>query len=600
MAVLMTSLDIIFVPITTLSYARKVNQGPSGALSLRMICCTTLVAILGLSDVVRAQQDVALDSPPQDELTIAELSQEISRDVASLRAFESYPDPGSDERRKTLEVRRDEKTIAVLDSILDLAQRVLAMPEDGPERQKLNQLLVQRGELIEQMLVERYASLTERLNISLTRQRELSGSPLLLEESLGALLDEQRLQYLELSTEYVLLLEALELDAAGLREKVLQSLSYFGEEMMGLIHLHQHGLNMLAQRQVADGTDTDLIVAAQFESERLKFSATRLRGVVEQLQRLDGDTLEMRRALIEVRGSLALSLVDTAMINVLYAEITEKFEVWLASRGATTLISALLFVLILIVSRWLAGVARRVTERALRHSDQSISQLLKETMISMAGTIVFLLGLLVALSQIGVSVAPMIAGLGVVGFIVGFALQDTLANFASGAMILAYRPFDTGDFISAADVEGEVRKMNLVNTTIVTIENKVLIIPNSKIWGGVILNFTGQNLRRTDIIYSVSFEDDLDKVQGILEELVASDERFLQTPEPVIRVKRLGDYSIDFLVRAYVKTGEFWESVWALNKAVKQRFDAEGITIPFPQRDVHMVPTDATAPEQNS
>jgi len=600
MAVLMTPLDKIFVPITTLSYARKVNQGPSGALSLRMICCTTLVAILGLSDVVRAQQDVALDSPPQDELTIAELSQEISRDVASLRAFESYPDPGSDERRKTLEVRRDEKTIAVLDSILDLAQRVLAMPEDGPERQKLNQLLVQRGELIEQMLVERYASLTERLNISLTLQRELSGSPLLLEESLGALLDEQRLQYLELSTEYVLLLEALELDAAGLREKVLQSLSYFGEEMMGLIHLHQHGLNMLAQRQVADGTDTDLIVAAQFESERLKFSATRLRGVVEQLQRLDGDTLEMRRALIEVRGSLALSLVDTAMINVLYAEITEKFEAWLASRGATTLISALLFVLILIASRWLAGVARRVTERALRHSDQSISQLLKETMISMAGTIVFLLGLLVALSQVGVSVAPMIAGLGVVGFIVGFALQDTLANFASGAMILAYRPFDTGDFISAADVEGEVRKMNLVNTTIVTIENKVLIIPNSKIWGGVILNFTGQNLRRTDIIYSVSFEDDLDKVQGILEELVASDERFLQTPEPVIRVKRLGDYSIDFLVRAYVKTGEFWESVWALNKAVKQRFDAEGITIPFPQRDVHMIPTDASAPERAS
>ena len=167
-------------------------------------------------------------------------------------------------------------------------------------------------------------------------------------------------------------------------------------------------------------------------------------------------------------------------------------------------------------------------------------------------------------------------------------------------MILAYRPFDTGDFISAADVEGEVRKLSLVNTTIVTIENKVLIVPNSKVWGGVILNFTGQNLRRTDIIYSVSFEDDLDKVQGILEELVASDERFLQTPEPVIRVKRLGDYSIDFLVRAFVKTGEFWESVWALNKAVKQRFDAEGITIPFPQRDVHMVPTDARAPERAS
>ncbi|MEK9995904.1 MAG: mechanosensitive ion channel family protein [Halieaceae bacterium] len=596
----MTSLDKFFGPMATHLSVRKVSQVPSAALSLRTLCCAMLIATLSLSHAVGAQQDVVLEPPAERDMTVAELSEEVSREVASLRVFESYPDPESDERRKTLEVRRDEKTIAVLESILDLAERVLAMPADAPERQKLSQLMVQRGELIEETLVKRYASLTERLNVSLTRQRELSGPALLLEESLAALLDEQRLQYLELSTEQVLLLEALELDSSSLREKVLLSLSYFGEEMMGLIHLHQHGLKLLAERQVANGTDTDLIVAAEFESERLKFSAARLRGVVDQLQRLGGDTLEMRRTLFEIRGSLALSLVDTAMINVIYAEITEKFDAWLANRGATTLISALLFVLILVVSRWLAGVARRVTERALRHSDQSISQLLKETMISMAGTIVFLLGLLVALSQIGVSVAPMIAGLGVVGFIVGFALQDTLANFASGAMILAYRPFDTGDFISAADVEGEVRKMNLVNTTIVTIENKVLIIPNSKIWGGVILNFTGQNLRRTDIIYSVSFEDDLDKVQGILEELVASDERFLQTPEPVIRVKRLGDYSIDFLVRAYVKTGEFWESVWALNKAVKQRFDAEGITIPFPQRDVHMVPTDATAPERAS
>jgi small conductance mechanosensitive channel len=239
-----------------------------------------------------------------------------------------------------------------------------------------------------------------------------------------------------------------------------------------------------------------------------------------------------------------------------------------------------------------------VTERALRHSDQSVSQLLKEMLISISGTIVFLVGVLVALSQVGVSVTPMIAGLGVVGFIVGFALQDTLSNFAAGAMILAYRPFDTGDFISAAEVEGTVQKMNLVNTTVVTIDNRVLIIPNSKIWGGVILNFTGQHLRRTDVIYSVSYSDDLDHVQKVLEELIAGDERFLTTPEPIVRVKQFSDSSIDFLVRAYVKTEEFWETLWALNKAVKQRFDAEGITIPFPQRDVHMAPQAESTPAE--
>ena len=294
----------------------------------------------------------------------------------------------------------------------------------------------------------------------------------------------------------------------------------------------------------------------------------------------------MRRVLIEKSGGLALSLVDTAMLSVVLGETQDRLVDWFSANGASTFISAILFVAILILARSLAGIAKRVTERALRHSDQSISQLLKETLISMAGTVVFLIGLLVALAQVGVSVTPMIAGLGVVGFIVGFALQDTLSNFAAGAMILAYRPFDTGDFIAAGEAEGTVLKMNLVNTTIITIENKVLIIPNSKIWGGVIMNMTGQNLRRTDLIYRVSYSDDVDLVQGILEELIDADERWLDDPEPLVRLKQYSESSIDFMVRAYAKTDEYWEAVWALNKAVKKRFDAEGITIPFPQREV--------------
>ena len=112
------------------------------------------------------------------------------------------------------------------------------------------------------------------------------------------------------------------------------------------------------------------------------------------------------------------------------------------------------------------------------------------------------------------------------------------------------------------------------------------------------MNFTGQHLRRTDVIYSVSYSDDLDHVQRVLEELIASDERFLTEPPPIVRVKQFSDSSIDFLVRAYAKTGEYWETLWALNKAVKQRFDAEGITIPFPQRDVHMAPQSGSTPAQ--
>jgi len=547
-----------------------------------------LVGLLVIGSTLSFGQDVLEDEAfNPEQMTVAELSEEVARQVESLRRFESYPLPESFDRRRTLEVRRDEKTIKVLKSIISLAENVLKLPEDAPERAKLRQLMSLREGQIERAIGERFESLTERLNASLDRQRELSGVPLLSEEAFADLIDKYRLSYLGLSTEQALLLERLDIGDETLREKVIKTLNLYGEELVGVIHIHHHALKLLAVRQDAAGTDSELVQSARFEGDRLELAIARLSSVVIMLERLNADTLAMRRVLIEKSGGLALSLVDTAMLNVVLGESQDRLTEWFSANGASTFLSAILFVGILILARSLAGLSKRLTERALRHSDQSISQLLKETLISMAGTVVFLIGLLVALAQVGVSVTPMIAGLGVVGFIVGFALQDTLSNFAAGAMILAYRPFDTGDFIAADEAEGTVLKMNLVNTTIVTVENKVLIIPNSKIWGGVIMNVTGQKLRRTDVIYRVSYSDDVDLVQRILEELIDADERWLDDPEPLVRLKQYSESSIDFMVRAYAKTDEYWEAVWALNKAVKKRFDAEGITIPFPQREVH-------------
>jgi len=562
---------------------RTFRHGSIVALS-RWLLALLLMAGPSLSVGQGVPEDEAFNP---EQMTVAELSEEVARELESLRRFEAHPLPESFERRRTLEVRRDEKTIKVLKSIISLSESVLALPEDAPEREKLRQLMSLREGQIERAIVERFESLTVRLNESLERQRELSGVSLLSEEAFSDLIDKYRLSYLGLSTEQVRLLDRLGIGDEALREKVLKTLNLYGEELVGVIHIHHHALKLLAARQAAAGTDSELVQSARFEADRLELAVVRLTSVVAMLERLDGDTLAMRRVLVEKSGGLALSLVDTAMLNVVIAETQDRLVEWFSANGASTLLSAILFVGILILARSLAGLSKRLTERALRHSDQSISQLLKETLISMAGTVVFLIGLLVALAQVGVSVTPMIAGLGVVGFIVGFALQDTLSNFASGAMILAYRPFDTGDFIAAGEAEGTVLKMNLVNTTIVTVENKVLIIPNSKIWGGVIMNVTGQKLRRTDMIYRVSYADDVDLVQRILEELIAADERWLDDPESMVRLKQYSESSIDFMVRAYAKTDEYWEAVWALNKAVKKRFDAEGITIPFPQREVH-------------
>ena len=199
-----------------------------------------------------------------------------------------------------------------------------------------------------------------------------------------------------------------------------------------------------------------------------------------------------------------------------------------------------------------------------------------------------LLGILVALSQIGVSLGPALAGLGVAGFIVGFALQDTLGNFAAGGMILIYRPYDVDDFVEVAGVSGLVKKMNLVSTTINTFDNQTLVIPNSKIWGDVIKNVTAQRTRRVDLVFGISYGDDIDKAERILREIVESHDKVLADPSPKIRLHKLGDSSVDFVVRPWSKTADYWEVYWDITREVKVRFDREGISIPFPQRDIHV------------
>jgi small conductance mechanosensitive channel len=202
--------------------------------------------------------------------------------------------------------------------------------------------------------------------------------------------------------------------------------------------------------------------------------------------------------------------------------------------------------------------------------------------------LVMLIGLLIAISQLGVSLAPLLAGLGIAGFIIGFALQDSLANFASGMLILLYRPFDVGDVVESGGVSGRVSAMSLVNTTFHTLDNQKLIVPNNLILSSIIKNITAQRTRRIDLAFGISYGDDIEKAQKILEELLKQDETVLDDPEPVVRVHELGDSSVSFIVRPWVKTEDYWETYWAITKAVKLRFDKEGISIPFPQRDVHL------------
>ncbi len=236
----------------------------------------------------------------------------------------------------------------------------------------------------------------------------------------------------------------------------------------------------------------------------------------------------------------------------------------------------------------IAKVVRAIVDKTLASSKVKASSLLQRMLSTIIYNIVVVIGLLVALSQIGFSMGPLLAGLGVAGFIIGFALQDSLANFASGMLILLYRPYDVGDTVEVSGVFGKVERMSLVNTTILTLDNQTLIVPNNKIWQDVIKNLTYQDVRRVDLVFSIAYDQDIDIAERVLHEAVDADDRVLKDPERNIRVHELGDSSVNFIVRPWVKTADYWDVYWDMTKSVKQRFDAAGITIPFPQRDVHL------------
>ena len=215
-------------------------------------------------------------------------------------------------------------------------------------------------------------------------------------------------------------------------------------------------------------------------------------------------------------------------------------------------------------------------------------ELLRGFLVNTVRKVTMFVGFVLALSFLEVDIGPFLAAMGAAGFIIGFALQGTLSNFASGVMILLYQPFDLGDAVTVAGVTGSVESMTLVSTTVKTFDNQVLIVPNSKIWGEVITNITGSETRRVDLVFGIGYGDDIGKAEGVLNEILSKHELVLAEPEPLVKLAELADSSVNFNVRPWVKTSDYWTVFWDVTRQVKERFDAEGISIPFPQRDVHV------------
>lgn len=243
-------------------------------------------------------------------------------------------------------------------------------------------------------------------------------------------------------------------------------------------------------------------------------------------------------------------------------------------------------VVIVIVGRWLALAVRKGLAASLNRS--KLDETLVRFLCSLAYIGLMTFVVIAALSKVGIQTASFIAVLGAAGLAVGLALQGSLANFAAGVLMIIFKPFKVGDYVEVAGKTGTVTEISIFTTELKTPDNQKVIVPNAKVTGDSITNVTANDTRRLDLVASVSYNDDLDNVQAVLEDILREDERLLKDPPPTIGVVEMADSSVNFVVRPWVRTEEYWSIYFDMQKTIKQRFDREGISIPFPQQDVHL------------
>ena len=274
---------------------------------------------------------------------------------------------------------------------------------------------------------------------------------------------------------------------------------------------------------------------------------------------------------------------DLSNLNVsTLQEILTKVYTLLAEYGLKIVGSVLIFV----VGRWVARLITRLASKAMTRAKMD------ETLVRFIDSLCYL-GLLTfvviaALSNLGVQTASFVAIVGAAGLAVGLALQGSLSNFASGVLMLIFKPVRVGDYVEAGGAQGSVKEIGIFTTVLNSPDNVRIIVPNAQVTGGTIKNYTINGTRRLDLVFGVSYEDDLRKARQVIEQVLAADSRILPDPAPVVAVSALADSSVNFVVRPWVTVANYWPAHFDLTEKIKVALEENGLSIPFPQRDIHI------------
>lgn len=275
------------------------------------------------------------------------------------------------------------------------------------------------------------------------------------------------------------------------------------------------------------------------------------------------------------------SLITEPLSMLDKIDIQQLIETYILPWG----INIVMAIAIFLVGKFIVGMLVRLSKKLMAKG--RVDNILINFVASIISSILLLFVVIAALDQLGVETTSLIALIGAAGLAIGLALQGTLQNLASGVMLIIFRPFNDGDFVEVAGVSGVIETIGIFTTTMRSGDNREIIIPNGEIFGGTITNYSKRSTRRVDMVFGIGYDDDLKKAKKILNRILTEDERILKDPAPLVAVAELADSSVNFNVRPWCATEDYWDVYFDVHEKVKLTFDAEGISIPYPQMDVH-------------
>ncbi len=349
------------------------------------------------------------------------------------------------------------------------------------------------------------------------------------------------------------------------------------EQLHGQIRLDARTLSELRRGLAADASNAGIESALRAVGHKQTRNLANMAAWLELLDDLGVDTVSHRSLLIQQRGRIGTEILQRGVFANIWRDQAQRIWRNAARNGPNFILQLFTFLAVLLLAWIVAHAIRRALKMIMDSSLVRLSQLMEDRLLSLSFGLMFLAGIIVALATIGWSVMPMLAGLGVAGLVVGFALQDSLKSFVAGWMILVYQAYDVGDYVQVAGTEGKVRRMTLSSTRIATRDNTIKLVPNRKIWEDTIVNLTASRARRLELEVCCDSGNDMDQVENVIRELLAEHPQILNRPRPEVYLSDHGTSEMTFLVQPWVRTEEYWVMRRALLKEIRQRFKREGI-----------------------